>query len=331
MTRMSMIESDLKSRIEEEIREIVSRRASEIIEDKLAKTAESPGLEQSQAPVRSVAPTLLEEEIIQAVAAPVRSVPPVAAVAPTVPYASPVSGYPNSAPYSAPPPPYSAPPPAYYSRPPHSFTGPPPPSMMAGYGPSIPPPSMVPSMMPSSRGDAWSGSYVVWPEVPEANLHNAMQAAAPRRSNALLFGIALLALALSGGAFFAKTQQPTASARPTTNTTVGAQHQAPDPAFDSNGIPASPATDTAPAPTLRPAAPVAAANDAPPWSRRYKGNNPMVAPATPVNNNAAPTPKAADAKAVAPVAAAPKPADAKMDQASKTAQLLQEQLDDSVH
>ena len=156
---MSMLESDLKSRIEEEIREIVSRRTSELLEDKLAQTAESPGL--SAPPVRAIAPTLLDEGEISAVPSLVRSVPPVAA---------------SPAPVLCPRRRTTR-----HRRPRtracrHSFTGPPPPmSMMSSsnYPPSIPPQSMVPSMIPSSRGDQWSGSCVVWPEVQDPS--------APRR------------------------------------------------------------------------------------------------------------------------------------------------------
>jgi hypothetical protein len=352
---MSLIESDLKSRIEEEIREMAERRASEIIEDHLAKTAESPCAERP--PVRAIAPTLMEEDIIEAVKAPtpVRSVPPVAAAPysspppaysqpppaysspPTALYSSPPGAIYSQASYSSPPPPYSSPPPAYsqpppaYSQPPPAYSQPPPP--MSSH-PSMPPASMHPaSIFPHS-----TPNYIVWPEVAEPTLRGAVEAA-PRRSNMLLMAVAALALALSGAAFAASTGHlgnATASAAPVTkplthvDTATGTAPQAEDPAFAA----------TAPAPTL---ATPTAGNDAPRWSRRYKGPDAQLAPAAPAAP-AKPTEKAAtkdvkEVKEPAPVAqpepaAAPPPPAAppapSMDQASKTAQMLREQLNSSV-
>lgn len=194
--------------------------------------------------------------------------------------------------------------------------------------PSMPPSSMAPaSLFPHS-----TPNYIVWPEAPEPTLRAAMDAAAPRRGNALLMAVAALALALSGAAFAASTGHlpTTASSAPVTrpltqtqlDTANGNAPQMEDPTFAA-----------APAPTLRnPNAPPA--NDAPRWSRRYKGPDAQLAPgAKPVEktSDSKPVEKAAtrDVKAE-PAPETPATPAPSMDQASKTAQMLREQLNSSV-
>jgi hypothetical protein len=143
--------------------------------------------------------------------------------------------------------------------------------------------------------------------------------------------VAALALCLSGAALATATGHlgnATASTAPVTKTVV---------TETSNVSAAMPVQEdpslAAPAPTLasKPAAPVA--NDAPPWSRRYKGpaaQVPVAAPA-PVLKTASKDVKAADPAPAPPAETAAAPATApSMDQASKTAQLLREQLNSSV-
>jgi hypothetical protein len=193
-------------------------------------------------------------------------------------------------------------------------------------------------MHPASIFPHSTPNYIVWPEVAEPTLRGAVEAA-PRRSNMLLMAVAALALALSGAAFAASTGHlgnATASAAPVTKplthveTATGAAPQAEDPAFA-----------TAPAPTL--ASPTAG-NDAPRWSRRYKGPDAQLAPtpaaaaapaapAKPAEKAATKDVKDAPVAQPEPAAAPPPPAATpapSMDQANKTAQMLREQLNSSV-
>lgn len=193
-------------------------------------------------------------------------------------------------------------------------------------------------MGPASVFPHSTPNYIVWPDVMDPSLRGAVQAAAPRRGNALLFAAAALAVALSSAAFAASTGHlPTmASAAPVTRplTHAAVEANAAGPAMEDSTFAATPA------PTL--AAPRTPGNDAPRWSRRYKGPDAQLAPgstpkaATEKTEKAVEKPAIKDVKAEAPVAPTPEPpapppaAAPSLDQASKTAQMLREQLNSSV-
>ena len=189
-----------QSRIEEEIRgsrSVAPRRSSKTVprQDGGVAVRRKP-------PVRAIAPTLLEEDVIESArpCPPVRSVPPVAfrdpapcrrprtrhRRRPSTPHprtrstrgrllgAAAVILRPAAAIYSAPPPRLVRP------------------AVIASVASSVvdAPVDAPSSMAPASLFPHSTPNYIVWPEAPEPTLRAAMDAAAPRRGNALLMAVA---------------------------------------------------------------------------------------------------------------------------------------------